>query len=87
MAVIGAKSNWFTMFFGALILLPSLLFFPFSIPVLLLFTFSLTGLIVAFNSFQYVYTYLIKPYYEQNGLENPYEVDYSEDAIFRDGTE
>jgi uncharacterized membrane protein YesL len=87
MAVIGAKSNWFTMFFGALVLLPSLLFFPFSIPVLLLLTFSLTGLIIAFNSFQYVYTYLIKPYYEQNGLENPYEVDYSEDAIFQDGTE
>ena len=90
MCALGAKTNWLTLIFTSLLVLPSILFFPLSILLVLTVTFSMSAMIVSFNSFQYIYRYLIKPYYDQSGLENPYErkEEYDPDeVIFRDMTE
>lgn len=90
MCALGAKTNWLTLIFTALLLLPSIMFFPLSILIVLTITFSMSAMIVCFNSFQYIYQYLIKPYYDQTGLENPYERNTGfdeEEVIFRDTTE
>jgi len=57
------------------------------IPLILLLVFSTGAMIVAFNSFQYIYKYCIKPYYAMNGLQDPYEeIGENEDSIFEDTT-
>lgn len=79
---LGAKTNWLTLIFLVVITIPSV-FFP--IPIMLLFTFSTAAFLICFNSFQYVYEFLIRPYYLANGLEDPYEEkDLKEESIFED---
>lgn len=87
LAFLGAKTNFITLFFVLLILVPCILYIPLTIPVFLLLTFSLVALIVAFNSFQYIYKYCIRPYYLANGLQDPYEsVEEEDEPIFEDAT-
>ncbi|MEG2813377.1 MAG: DUF624 domain-containing protein [Oscillospiraceae bacterium] len=84
---IGAKTNIITFFFVGVILVPSFLFVPFSLIFVAIISLSLSAIIITFNSFQYIYEFLIKPYYVQNGLENPYEKEeIDEDSIFQDAT-
>ncbi len=86
-AFLGAKTNIITLFFLLLILGPCILYFPISIPVFLVIAFSTIAMIVAFNSFQYIYKYSIRPYYIMHGLEDPYEVkEDMEESIFEDTT-
>lgn len=86
-AFIGAKTNFLTLFFTLLVILPCFILYPFSIILLILITFSTIAMIVCYNSFQYIYKFLVKPYYDNNGLKNPYEIDYSDESIFKDATE
>ncbi len=83
---IGARTNFLTFIFVMAIAIPCFLLFPFSVPVLILIAFSTIAMIVCFNSFQYIYKFLVKPYYDQSGLENPYEKDYDTEVIFQDRT-
>ncbi|MEG0895300.1 MAG: hypothetical protein RSE93_06250, partial [Oscillospiraceae bacterium] len=85
-SVVGLKSNFFTVVFAGGILAASILLIPYSLIVLVFLTFSLCSLIISFNSFQYIYKYSIKPYYEANNLENPYETKEPEkdEQIFED---
>lgn len=83
---IGIKTNLLTLLFAGGILIGSILFFPITLPILLLITFSTTSMIVCFNSFQYIYKYLVKPYYIQSGLPNPYEPEEENEPIFTDST-
>lgn len=86
-AFLGAKTNIITLFFVLLIVIPCLLFLWITVPIFILLTFSTVSMIVAFNSFQYIYKYSIRPYYLMNGLEDPYEVkEDAEEAIFEDRT-
>lgn len=86
LAFLGLKSNIFTLLFAGGLIAISATFLPITIPLLVLITFSNSAIIISFNSFQYVYRYIIKPYYEQSGLPDPYVVveDESEEVIFTD---
>lgn len=81
---IGAKTNFLTFIFTSIVAVPCFLLFPFSIPIIGLIGFSTIAMIVCFNSFQYIYKHLVKPYYDQTGIENPYEKVYDDEAIFED---
>lgn len=89
LAFAGARTNILTFLFSTGILVLSILFFPLSIPIMLLFTFSISTFIAVFNSWPYIYRFLVKPYYEQTGLENPYEPkeETTEGAVFEDTLE
>lgn len=88
LAFVGMKTNFITLFFSALIVIPSLLFFPFTLPLFLLLEFSFLTLMTVFNSWQYIYLYMVRPYYIQTGEKDPYETDddETEEAIFTDMT-
>ena len=86
-AFLGVKTNFITLFFVLLIVIPSVWYFPITIPIFLLITFSTLAILVAFNSFQYIYKYSIRPYYLMNGIEDPYEEKEDlEESIFEDST-
>lgn len=84
LAFLGFKTNFITLFFTALILVPSLWYFPLTSILFLLILFSTTAMITSYNSFQYIYRYIIRPYYIMNHLEDPYEKKEEEEAIFAD---
>ncbi len=89
LAFLGMKTNFITFFFTALLVVPTVLFFPLTIPVMLVILYSTVTMITAFNSFQYIYKYMIRPYYFTNGLPDPYEEkeeETPETAIFEDMT-
>ncbi len=84
---LGAKTNILTLIFAGSFLAGSFALLPYSIPLVLTLTFSSVALIVCYNSFQYIYKYLVKPYYDKTGIENPYEKTYDDETIFEDATE
>lgn len=86
LVVLGAKTNFFTILFSAVALAAFMLIPVAGWIVLALFGFSTVAMIICFNSFQYIYRYLIKPYYDMNGLENPYEPKEDDEPIFQDST-
>lgn len=86
LSILGSRTNLITIFFVALILFAGFSYFPFSLLLFIFIAFSLISLISNYNSFPHVYRYLIKPYYETSGIENPYERKESDDAIFEDAT-
>lgn len=81
---IGIRTNLLTLLFATSIMALSILAMPLSIPVFLLIGFSMSTLITVFNSRPYVYEYLMKPYYEYAGVENPYEPKEEEESVFED---
>lgn len=88
LAILGIKSNIFTVFFIVTIII-SLGFIPLILTIILSTTiiFSLIGFIVAFNSYQYIEKFVIQPYYEKTGQRRPdlyYEDDNFENSIFED---
>ena len=89
LAFVGARTNILTFLFSTGILALSILFIPLSIPIMLLFTFSISTFISVFNSWPHIYRNLIKPYYEQTGLPNPYEEESPEEesVVFEDTLE
>lgn len=87
LAFLGMKTNFITLFFTGIILAISWLFVPLTIPVLLIITFSLTAMIMCYNSFQHVYRFVIRPYYVTNNLPDPYDGDSDTvEPIFEDAT-
>lgn len=85
-AFLGLKTNFLTGFFAVVIVVLSLMFYPISLLVVFIIALSLLGLIVAFNSFQYIYRFSIRPYYVMNNLPNPYEPEEINESIFEDAT-
>lgn len=81
---LGGKTNFFTLLFACLIVIPSALLWP----VLFAFIFfgvAMLALLFAFNSFPAIYKYCIRPYYVANNLPNPYEADLEElESVFED---
>lgn len=87
LAFVGIKTNLLTFLFTGAILVPCAVFLPLTGIFLLLFVFSTLSLIATFNSFPYIYRHVIRPYYLQNGLDDPYEVkEEEEDNVFIDAT-
>lgn len=80
---LGVKNNIIITIFAGIIVFPVMLFFPLTILTLLIVP-SLVSMIIVFNTYQYVYKYAMKPYYEENNLENPYEIVKENISIFED---
>lgn len=85
-AFIGIRTNVLTLLFSTGVLVASILLIPYSLPVVLLLTFSFSGLVCAFNMRPYIYRYLMKPYYDYAGIPNPYEPQEKEEEepVFQD---
>ncbi len=64
-AFLGLKTNLITAFFVLLIVIPTTLFFPLTLPVILLLAFSTVGFIATFNSYPYLVKYIIDPHEQQ----------------------
>lgn len=87
LAFLGLKSNFFTFIFTVALAAAALWWFPVSLLAMIPFGFGFIALIIAFNSFQYIYRYCIRPYYIQNNLPDPYAPEEEEEeSIFADAT-
>lgn len=86
-AFLGMKSNFLSLIFAGGIVALALWWFPISLLVMMPLGFGFVSLIVAFNSFQHVYRFSIRPYYVQNNLPDPFEeTEDEEEAVFADAT-
>ncbi len=81
-AVVGMKTNAITLIITGIMTFLAYWYFPVSCAVLLVIGFSLIAFVTCFNSYQYVYKYCVKPYFEQNDLEEE-ELDEDE-VVFQD---
>ncbi len=88
---IGIKTNVITLIitvlcvFGMAVLI---MFYPYCIFLLLVMPASFIGFVICFNSYPIIQKYVINPFYEQQGMDNP-EYDYlkpltGEEAVFTD---
>lgn len=73
LGILGLKTNLITTFFVALIVIPTVLFFPLSIVVFVVIIPALVQFILCFNSYQYIQKYCIDPFYAQNADQQPLE--------------
>lgn len=89
---IGLKKNIFTLLIVALIVVMFVLFvFTGSASGLILipiWAISFTGFVIMYNSYPMIQKYVINPYYEERGMDNP-EYDYlkplsAEESVFTD---
>ncbi len=79
-AFLGLKTNLITAFFVLLIVIPCALFFPLTLPIILLLTFSTVGFIAVFNSYPYLVKYIIDPHEQQlREAEGEDDDDWDED--------
>lgn len=86
-AFLGAKTNLITAFFVLLIAVPCTLFFPITVPVLVLLAFSTIGFIAVFNSYPYIVKYIVEPQEQQLRAErgeDDEEEDEDDEPIFTD---
>ena len=88
-AFLGAKTNLITAFFVLLIAVPCALFFPITIPVIVLLAFSTIGFIAVFNSYPYIIKYIVEPHEQQLREErgeddDDEEEDEDDEPIFTD---
>lgn len=83
-AVLGFKSNIFSVLFCAIIWGLCFWYFPFSLLFIIPFAFSTTTMIICYNSYQHLEKYIINPYYEQHPEEHPDYRPEEEEAIFSD---
>ncbi len=84
MSILGLKTNLITTFFVALIAIPTILFMPITIVLIVLIVPALIQLIVCFNSFQYIKKYCIDPYYEGKKAEEAEGDEQNADSVFSD---
>lgn len=89
LSCVSVKTNLITTFFLLLILVPAVLFWSIGIPVFLFIGFAFVGLIVCFNSYQYILRYVVEPYYEKQRIADPEaalleEEKRKEEVIFED---
>lgn len=90
LAFLGMGSNFITLISAIIICIPAafifLIFPPF---IFIVFPTAAIFFIATFNSFQHIYRYVIKPFYELTGAPNPYEPEEYEDEemIFEDASD
>mgnify|MGYP000075215305 CR=1 FL=1 len=78
-AFLGAKTNLITAFFVLLIGVPTVLFFPLTIPIIAVLAFSTIGFITVFNSYPYIIKYIVEPHEQQLRAERGELDDEDED--------
>lgn len=87
-AFLGVKTNLITAFFVLLIAVPTLLFFPITLPIVLLLFFSTISFITVFNSYPYIIKYIVEPHEqlmrEEDEDDDEDEEDEDDDVIFTD---
>lgn len=88
LSFLGVRTNFLTLIFTGILVVPCILWFPLTIPLMLVLLYSTVTMITVFNSFQYIYKYMIKPYYFQQGLPDPYAEpeEEPEEKVFEDAT-
>ncbi|MEG0570734.1 MAG: DUF624 domain-containing protein [Oscillospiraceae bacterium] len=90
LSFLGVKTNVITLIifsaFAIAIFYFGVLFLPFlPFALVLLPVFSTIGFIIVYNSFQYIYKFIAKPYYEETGEKDPYiKEENTQDLIFDD---
>lgn len=91
LSCVALKKNVVTLIIVALIAALFVIFFAISPPGLLLLPvwgITFTGFVIMYNSYPQIQKYVINPYYEERGMDNP-EYDYlkplsEEDSVFTD---
>ena len=82
---LGLKNSLWTLVVWIMVFGAIFLFLPFSVFLLIFFPFSFVCFVGAFNCYPVVRKYVIQPYYDSLGQDNP-EFDYlkTDDAVFKD---
>lgn len=71
LSILGIKSNIMTLLGLFLVFIPMFLFWPYTVLLIPFLPLSLGMLIICFNSYPIIQKYVINPFYESNGVENP----------------
>ena len=69
-SVLGVKTNIITFLILGLIIFATVWYFPITLLFIVLIEFSLVGLIICFNSYQYIKKYAIDPYLNSQNTQN-----------------
>lgn len=84
---LGIKSSLFTLLVWVLVIAIVLLVYPFSIFLVVFWPLSFLCFVTAFNCYPVIRKYVIQPYYDSRGEDNP-EFDYlkvkEDEAVFED---
>ncbi len=87
---LGLKSSLYTLLVAIVIFFIILGFFPWTLFILPFWPFSFMNFVMSFNCYPVIRKYVIQPYYDAKGKENP-EFDYlnddSNEAVFEDSPE
>ncbi len=86
LVTLGLKKTLWTFLVWLIVLFICFLFFPYSIMLILFWPFSFLCFVSCFNCYPVIRKYVIQPYYDQRGEDNP-EFDYlktEDDAVFED---
>lgn len=75
LGIIELKTNAITLLLVLLIVIPVVLFIPFSLIFIPFFPLSWIGFIICYNSYPKIRKHVIQPFYDQTGEQNP-ELDY-----------
>lgn len=79
LSAISFKANLILFVVLALLLFAAYILSPFSLILLPFFPMSTLGFLISYLYFPYVYMYIIKPYYQQSGEDDPYAPPEDED--------
>ncbi len=79
LATMSIKANIILFVFVAILVLLGILTIPYFIVLLPFFPMATLGFAISYLYFPYIYVHIIKPYYDQNGLEDPYARKEEED--------
>lgn len=83
---LGIKKSLWTLFIWLIVGFSSFLFFPYSIYIIFFWPLSFCCFVCSFNCYPVIRKYVIQPYYDQRGEDNP-EFDYlktDDTALFED---
>lgn len=72
---LGFKSSMFTLLSWVLVILLMVIFYPYSYFLMFVWPFSFLCFVTSFNCYPVIRKYVIQPYYDKRGEENP-EFDY-----------
>ncbi len=90
LSFLGTLTNFLTLIFTIVLSIPAVIVFAYAGPLALLVLPTVSKYMLGtFNGFEQVYRYVIKPYYDMTGEENPYEPADEDDEmmIFEDASD
>ena len=89
LTILGIKSNIFTLLFSLAVIVPMVLFFPYTLFLMPVVPFAWLNFLMVFNSYPVITKFIINPFYESRGEKNPEIPDYlqeddAEETLFED---